>query len=275
LQDYYNELKITPQSNYNQFLDLVLQLFDEAIEEDNGTIILRSVEDLGVIKFGIEAFCHQSNLKCTLLLQRLANEDWVSNYKKSVTAVEVGGFHIGPTWSVFHDEKINIKIDPSLSFGSGHHETTSNCLLAIEAFVQKEHKVIDVGCGSGILSIAAMKLGACVDMCDTDDVALQDALKNCEQNEVQSNQAWVGSVQKTKACYDVVIANIVADVLAMIHKDLKKCMKKNGTLILSGILDKHEQKVEKKYNDLKQIKRIVTNEWVTLVYKNEQSNSRS
>jgi ribosomal protein L11 methyltransferase len=267
LQDYYNELRITPQSQYHLFLDLITQLFDEAIEEDSGTIILRSEDDLGVIKFGIEAFCHQGNLQCELVMKKLPNEDWVDVYKKSITAVDVGAFHIAPSWSTLHDDKINILIDPSLSFGSGHHATTSNCLLAIQEFVENKHDVIDVGCGSGILSIAAMKLGACVDMCDTDEVALQDALKNCEQNGVKANHSWVGSVQKSTKLYDVVIANIVADVLAMIHKDLKKCMKKDGTLILSGILDKHEQKVEKKYSNMQLVKRIQSNEWITLIYK--------
>jgi ribosomal protein L11 methyltransferase len=133
-------------------------------------------------------------------------------------------------------------------------------------YVQSGQTLVDVGCGSGILAIAASKLGAQVDICDTDENAIKDAKENFNINETFYDEAWVGSISKTTKKYDIVVANIVADVLAMIASDLKKCMKENGILILSGILDKHLSKVENKYKDLKQIEVIQKNEWVTLVY---------
>ena len=269
--EYYYELKVKPKNEYDVFVDLIDSLTNEAIEEDEGTLILRSEEDLSDVEFGIQAFAKQLNIACETKLSTLKNEDWVNSYKQSVDAVEVGKFYILPTWKEAKENLINIYIDPSLSFGSGHHETTSNCLIAIEKYVKSNQSVVDVGCGSGILAVAASKLGAVVDMCDTDETAVNDAKENFKLNQSVFNEAWVGSVSKTSKKYDVVVANIVADVLAMIASDLKRSMKENGILILSGILDKHLSKVENKYKELKQLEVIQKNEWVTLVYSNLRS----
>jgi ribosomal protein L11 methyltransferase len=268
LLEYYYELRVKPKTQYDIFLDLITSLSLEAIEEDEGTVILRSEDDLSDVEFGIKAFAQQLNVECEIKLQKLKNEDWVNKYKESIDAVQVGVFYILPTWKEPKEELVNVFIDPSLSFGSGHHETTSNCLIALDKYVQSGQTLVDVGCGSGILAIAASKLGVKVDICDTDENAINDAKENFKINETYFNDAWVGSVSKTNQQYDVVVANIVADVLAMIASDLKKCMKENGILILSGILDKHLSKVENKYKDLKQLEVIQKNEWITLVYTN-------
>ncbi len=264
--EFYYELKVTPSKEYDTFLELVSALSSEAIEEDSGIIILRSEEDLSDIEYGVKTFAQKLNIQCETFLKKQKNEDWVNLYKQSVNAVEVGEFYILPTWKEPKDDLLNIFIDPSLSFGSGHHETTSNCLLAISKYVKKDLSVVDVGCGSGILGIAASKKGAIVDICDTDNVAVEDAINNFKTNQTNFEESWIGSITKSTKKYDVVIANIVADVLAMISKDLKKSMKENGILILSGILDKHLLKVQEKYKDLKQLEVIQKNEWITLVY---------
>ena len=268
--EYYYELQIKPQSQYELFLDLVSSLTNEALEENEGTIISRSEEDLVDIEFGIIEFAKQLGITCETKLQKLKNEDWVNKYKESVKAVTVGEFHIYPTWEKPRTDKLNIIIDPALSFGSGHHETTSNCLLAMSKYVKKDDELLDVGTGSGILAIGASKLGACVDICDTDDFAVTDACENFEKNQTKLNKSWVGSATKSAQQYDVVVANIVADVLIMINKDLKKCLKDDGILILSGILDKHIDKVLKKYKELEQLEVIQKNEWVTVVFRNKQ-----
>jgi ribosomal protein L11 methyltransferase len=133
--------------------------------------------------------------------------------------------------------------------------------------------LIDVGTGSGILAIGASKLGAVCDICDTDEISIKNAKENFELNGTQINSSWVGSALKTTKQYDIVVANIVADVLIMIKNDLKKILKDDGILIISGILDKYEQKVLKKYKEFKIKEKIQKNEWVTFVlYKdnNEQ-----
>ena len=128
-------------------------------------------------------------------------------------------------------------IDPALAFGSGHHQTTSNCLKFIPNLIKKDDNILDVGCGSGILSIAAAKLGANIDICDTDELSIQEAIKNAKLNNVIINNSWIGSANNSSKIYDLVIANIIADVLILISKDLKERVKQNGYLILSGILN--------------------------------------
>jgi ribosomal protein L11 methyltransferase len=200
-------------------------------------------------------------------LEQKENIDWVKAYQNSVQPIEVGEFYIHSSWEKEKQEKQNILIDPALTFGSGHHETTNTCLLMISKYVKSKQTVIDVGCGSGILGIASAKLGANVDICDTDIVAVEDSVKNFEANGVKCEDYWEGSCSKHTKTYDVVIANIVADVLIFIHKDLKKATSDGGIIILSGIMDKHQDKVLKKFQDCELIEKIQKNEWVTLVVK--------
>lgn len=270
MKDYYYELKITPNQNLELFSDLLSNLTQNAIEETETSIISRSEEDLSDIEFGIKEFSKAVGINCETLLEKKKNEDWISKYQESVKAIEVGKFYVRPSWDESKQDFINIIIDPALSFGSGHHETTNTCLKAISTYVKKYDDVIDVGCGSGILSIAASKLDAKVDICDTDDVCIEDSKSNFRLNNASINEAWVGSALKAEKQYDVVIANIVADVLVMISSDLKKCLKDNGILILSGILDKHLNRVSKKFKDLKMVETIQKNEWVTIVLTNKE-----
>ena len=270
MNEYYYELKITPNKYYELFLDLVMSLSEDALEELDGSIIIRSEEELEDIKFGIEEFSKALNTNCNISYEKKENIDWIKEYQKSVKSVEIGNFFIRPSWEEKKENKIDIIIDPALSFGSGHHETTSSCIEAIDEFVNEKQTVLDVGTGSGILAIAASKKGCIVDICDTDEVCITDTKSNFELNGVTFNDSWVGSTNKTTKKYDVVIANIVADVLVMISNDLKKCLNENGLLIISGILDKHINRVLSKFKDLEQVKLIHKNEWVTVVFKNNK-----
>jgi len=279
LDKYYYELTIKPDAYYELFLDLASSLTDDALEECDNSIIIRSVEELDNLKDGIEAFATElstafnTKISCELKLEKKENQDWILKYQQSVQPIEVGNFYIHPSWNKPANDKINITIDPTLAFGSGHHETTNTCLQAIEKYVTKGQTVCDVGTGSGILGIAAAKLKAIVDICDTDDVAVDDAIKNFKTNDTIPNKTWIGSANNTKEKYDITIANIVADVLTMIHKDLKKITKQNGIIILSGIMEQHKDKVLKKFSDCKTLEIIQQNEWVTIIVKrveNEQ-----
>jgi len=131
----------------------------------------------------------------------------------------------------------------------------------------KNKTLLDVGCGSGILGIAAMKLGAIVDACDTDPISVSNAVENAKINNLEFASIWEGSSSLAKKSYDVVVANIVADVLTFIAKELKSALKEDGVLILSGILDKYETKVLNFYKDCEVLERIVQDEWVTLIVK--------
>ncbi len=267
MKEFYYELTITPNSNYEIYLDLVSSICDDALEELDNSIIVRSEQPLDTIKEGVEFFTSQlgDNISCELNLEKKANEDWISKYQESVKAIEVGKFFIHPSWVEPKDDKVNILINPALAFGSGHHETTNTCLQAISTYVKKDDTLIDVGTGSGILAIAASKLDAIVDICDTDPVSITNAKENFELNNTSYNDAWEGSALKSKKQYDVVVANIVADVLIMIKNDLKKILKDDGVLIISGILDKYEDKITKKYKEFNIKEKIQKNEWITFV----------
>lgn len=270
MKEYYYELEIIPQENPEIFSELLTQLTQNAIEETSNSIIARSEEDLSDVKFGIEKFSNAINIKCETKLQKKKNEDWISMYQESVKSIEVGKFFVRPSWELKREDKIDIIIDPALSFGSGHHETTNACLKAISNYVKQGDEVIDVGTGSGILAIAASKLNASVDICDTDDVCIKDSESNFLLNNTIYNKSWVGSALKSDQKYDVVIANIVADVLIMIANDLKKCLNPDGILIISGILDKHLNRVTKKFEQLETVETIQQNEWCTVVLRNKE-----
>jgi len=267
VQEFYYELKIEADASLELFIDLVDALIPNAIEEGENFFIVRSEEDLSTIEYGVQEFAKAMHLICITSCEKKKNEDWIKIYQESVKAIEVGKFYVRPSWEDKKDNLIDIIIDPALSFGSGHHETTNTCLKAISKYVQKDHEVIDVGCGSGILSIAASKLEAKVDICDTDLICIKDSEVNFSLNNTKYNKAWVGSSTLSEKQYDVVIANIVADVLIMISKDLKKCLKSKGILVISGILDKHLEKVLKKFENLEIIETIRKNEWCTVVLK--------
>ena len=112
-------------------------------------------------------------------------------------------------------------------------------------------------------------MGAQVDICDTDEVAVQSAQDNFTLNNIDFHEAWIGSAHNTKNQYDVVVANIIADVLVMIHKDLKNRVKAGGILILSGIIDKYLDKVKEKFQDFELIQNLQNKEWHTLILKKD------
>lgn len=263
----YFELKIKPKDNYELFLNLVLSLTDDAIEENDGEIIVRSEENLQDFLEPLEKFAKALNTKCDIKCEKKESIDWIKKYQDSIEAVEVGNFYIRPSWLEPKENKIDILIDPALAFGSGHHETTSSCILSIDEFVKSGDTLLDVGTGSGILAIAAAKKGAVVDVCDTDEICIESTLSNFELNKEKIDSSWVGSVGFAKKQYDVVLANIIADVLVMISDDLINSTKNGGIIIVSGILDKHEKRVLNRFSKLKELKVIHKNEWVTMVFK--------
>jgi len=270
LSKQYFELAIKPQKKYELFLDLVEEITADAIEEEDGFIIIRSEDNLDDFVEAIKKFSKALQVKCKISYEKKESINWIKKYQDSIKAVEIGNFYIRPSWEDKKDNKIDIIINPALAFGSGHHETTSSCIEAIDEFVKSKDTLLDVGTGSGILAIASSKKGAIVDICDTDEICIDSTKSNFELNKEKFNQCWIGSASKTTKKYAVVVANIVADVLVIIANDLKKCLKNNSILILSGILDKHKDRVLNKFNDLKELKTIQKNEWITIVLKSSK-----
>jgi len=276
MHEHYYELVVKVSSHHSLFLDFLSDTLPVGFEEINDGFIIRSEDELDTIIWGLEQFNEalQKALSTTIELEcvqtKLQNSDWVEAYQKSIEPIAIDKFYIHPTWNEGNKDFINITIDPALAFGTGHHPTTASCLRAISSFVKPSDKVLDVGCGSGILSIAAMKLGAVVDACDTDPISVENSIKNAQLNKLEYANIWEGSSSKSSSKYSVVVANIVADVLTFIAKDLKSLLDENGILILSGILNNYENKVLAYYKDLKIVQRIPQEEWITLVLQKEE-----
>lgn len=272
MQDKYHELTITLDDSFVDVIaDYILNIYDEGVELGKGEIIVRSESDLTFVKDALVSLSEnlESPIEMTYSLEEKENVDWIKTYQDSIQPIEAGKFYIFPSWYEAKEDFINIKIDPALAFGSGHHATTFSCLTAISEYVKPDDKVIDVGCGSGILGLACKKLGANIELCDTDPLSVESCKENFALNEESYDKLWEGSIDKATGRYDVVIANIIADVLRFIAKDLKAAVEKNGYLILSGILDKKENLVKESFKDLALEKRILKDEWVTLIYKKE------
>jgi len=273
MQKYYYELVVKVSSHHDLFADFLADTVPVGFEEVNDGFIIRSEDELDTIAWALEQFNEalQKALKETIELDckqsKLKNDDWVKIYQESIQPLQIDKFYIHPTWNEENPDLLNIAIDPALAFGTGHHPTTSSSLRAISNFVKEKDDVLDVGCGSGILGIGAMKLGACVDACDTDPISVENSIHNAELNSLKFNKIWEGSCTNIDKKYDIVVANIVADVLTFIAKDLKNALKDDGILVLSGILDKYEKKVLNFYKDCNLVKRIAQDEWVTLILK--------
>ncbi len=259
LKDTYFELTIFAKESLIEFLaDFIMNFTNEAVEIGKEKIILRTTQDTTALEEALKEF------DCKIIKEEKENVDWIKAYQDSVTPIEAGKFYIHPSWHKPKENKINIIINPALAFGSGHHATTFTCLEAISKYVKENNTLLDVGCGSGILALAARKLGAVVDLCDTDPLAIESSKENFALNNESYRNIWVGSINKSKEKYDIVIANIIADVLVAISSELKAKFKE--VLILSGILDTKEAKVQKAFEDLKLLKRMQKDEWVTLIF---------
>ena len=175
-------------------------------------------------------------------LGQVNEEDWANEWKKYYKPTKIGEkLVVKPTWEDYEvqDGDLVIELDPGMAFGTGTHETTTMCMRELEKYVTEDSKVFDIGCGSGILAIAAAKLGAKdVIAVDLDEVAVKVAAENVAHNHVQDSvQVLHGNlidVVSDKA--DVVVANIIADIIKILAKDVHSCMKEDAVFISSGII---------------------------------------
>ena len=221
-------------------------------ENCNPEKIMMQVQD---IFQEVKQFCNIG--KGTISLSETEDKDWINNWKtffKPFRAAD--NIVIKPTWETYEKENeddILIEIDPGIAFGTGSHETTKLCIQALDKYVKKGDSVLDVGCGSGILSIAALKLGAAhATAIDIDEVAVKVAAENMEVNHIPASQYTLfdgdlitNSFLKVKAGtgHDIVVANILADVIIPLTGVIRPHLKKGGLYITSGIINTKEEEV--------------------------------
>ncbi|MBN1467935.1 MAG: 50S ribosomal protein L11 methyltransferase [Fusobacteriaceae bacterium] len=225
----------------------------------------------------LEFFKDREDVLYSIDFYDLDDEDYVDNWKKYVFTTKISDrFVVKPTWREYEKEEneLVIDLDPGRAFGTGTHPTTYLCIRNMEKYIKENHSVIDVGTGSGILMIAASKLGAKeIYGVDIDSDACEVAKENLELNNVSqlNTKVLVGNlldvVEEKK--FDVVVANILADVILLLLKDIFKVMDKDGILILSGIIEDKKDLVLQKCKEigLEPLEILEEKEWVSIVVK--------
>ena len=185
----------------------------------------------------------------TITLDSCVKEDWINNWKKYFKPIPVGErLLVRPIWEDEYDAggRAVLHLEPGLAFGTGTHETTRLCMELLEKYVKPGDEMLDMGCGSGILSVAGLLLGAgrAVGV-DIDPLAVKTAVANAEVNGVADRFTGIcgNLAEKVSGTFDIVAANIVADVVILLTKDAPRFMKPDTVYILSGIIDTREDDV--------------------------------
>lgn len=214
--------------------------------------------------------------RCIAQLAAIRQEDWENNWKQYFKPFCVGQkFIIKPSWETCEaeDGRMVLEIDPSSSFGTGTHNTTQLCICELERLVKKGDRLLDMGCGSGILSVAAKLLGASdIAAADIDPNAVRIAAENAEKNGF-SLRTHVGDVTTDAALshaigegYDIIVANIVADVIMGMQLVLKEKLNPDGVLIVSGIIAPRADEVQQSLLQAGFVldRRDQSNDWVSM-----------
>ena len=197
------------------------------------------------------------------------NSNWEEEWKKSYKSFEIGkSILVKPSWEESKDtDRIIIEIDPKMAFGTGTHETTSMCMEYVEQMDMKDRDILDIGCGSGILSILSKKLNAKnVDACDIDQIAVDSTIENSNINNVEVNAFISDLFSNVEKKYDIIFANILAEILVKMLSETNEYLKEKGILILSGIIREKENLVLQALedNDFELIDKVYKNDWVLL-----------
>ena len=201
-------------------------------------------------------------------------DDWVDVWKKHFRPIHLGRIVVVPEWIEYAptaDERV-VLLDSNMAFGTGEHETTSMCVELMQEYITPRSICIDVGCGSGILGISAIKLGAAkAYLTDIDPIAVESSLHNAKLNGVDTQTVVAHSnlLDDTSVQGDIMMANITGEVLKMLAPSIPKNLKTDGVLILSGIIESRLQMVKQAYEEvgMQVIFERRKGEWFALVLK--------
>ena len=280
-----DNVPLTESETKGMFIDILPELPPDDgtarvsfyLDEDEDT-----EEKLKAVREGLEEIRQFVNIGTAKITESETDDkDWINNWKQYFKPFTVDHILIKPTWETVpeeHKDKLLIQIDPGTAFGTGMHETTQLCIRQLEKYVTPDSEVLDVGTGSGILGITALKLGAKhVFGTDLDENAITAVGENLEANGIAPEQFKVvqGNIIDDKTVqdevkyeyYDIAVANILADVIIMLQKEIPVHIKKNGIFITSGIIDMKEEAVKAAFeaNDAFEIVEIThQGEWVSV-----------
>ena len=269
--DYFSENELDYNANFsikNDVWSIIGYIVDNRFANTKLNIIFNNLKEFQ--NENTEFMYEIYTAKCS-------DEDWQDEWKKYFHTVNItDNIVIKPSWDEYEPEsnEIVIEIDPGLAFGTGTHETTSLCVEFLEKYVKGKEKLLDIGCGSGILMLIGKKLGVKkVVGIDIDEKVRDVVLENFSKNGINDDfEVIIGNlVDDVNEKYDLIVSNILVDVLEKLLEDIEKTLEKGATVIFSGILNEKEEMFVKKaenYN-LKQIDRKEKNKWASLVFKYE------
>ena len=280
-----DNIPLTEKETKGMFIDILPELPpDEGVarvsfyldDDDQVEEMLRKVEE------GLDELSAYTDLgERTITASETEDKDWINNWKQYFKPFTVDDILIKPTWETIpeeHKDKLLIQIDPGTAFGTGMHETTQLCIRQLRKYVNEESLVLDVGTGSGILGITALKLGAKeVWGTDLDENAITAVGENLVSNAISEEKFHVrqGNIIDDKTTqdwagyekYDIVVANILADVIILLVDEIPVHLKKGGYFITSGIINMKEEAVKAAFarrSDLEVVEITYQGEWVSV-----------
>ena len=226
-------------------------------EEDKGTILLNIRKELDKMRAYLDVGA------CVIEESQTEDVDWVNNWKQYFHQFYIDDILVIPSWEKVEEkdsDKLVIHIDPGTAFGTGMHETTQLCIRQLKKYVKDDTMILDVGCGSGILGMLALKFGAAYSVgTDLDPCAIDATRENMAVNGIPQDkyEVMIGNIIDDRdvqdkvgyECYDIVAANILADVLVELTPVIVHQLKKGGIYITSGIIDDKEDTVVKAVKD--------------------------
>ncbi len=235
------------------------------------------------VRAGLEEVGTYVNVgSCEITESETEDKDWINNWKQYFKPFVVDDLLIKPTWEPIPENveyRQMIEIDPGVAFGTGRHETTQLCIRGLRKYVKPGDRVLDVGTGSGILAVCALLSGASHAVgTDLDELAVDAARENAETNHLTPDQydVYIGNLIDDPAIkeavgfeqYDVVVANILADIIIALQAEIAPHLKHGGIFITSGIIDMKEEAVKEAFAanpELEIMEILHQGEWVSIV----------
>ena len=204
-------------------------------------------------------------------VETIDSAEWENEWKKYYKPFNIGKIAIVPEWIDYNPTggEVKVLLNPGLAFGTGMHETTSMCVDLMQRIPLKGKRVLDFGCGSGILGLCATTLGAgSVVFADTDEQAITATKYNCKINGIQNPDVFCRDVREMTEPADIVVANITADVLIAVMPIIKSSLGSNGYAIISGIISDKRQVVLDEYSkEFTLVQSQQKNEWSAFLFK--------
>ncbi len=269
IDDYQDVLDFKKNQPYWVVID------DEEFTPHDNVIIKAFYEDDKVNYDEIEAQIKEFSINNNIDIQISKNKeiedmDWANEWKKYYEPFYIGNILIKPSWIDIDesDHKV-VEINPGMAFGTGLHETTNLCIEQLQELNLIDKIVLDIGCGSGILSVVSSKLGAKeVFATDIDPLAIEATLENANLNKISNINAVKGSLlDNVDKKYDVVVANILLNVLDILIPDLPKALKKDGVFICSGLINSQKDNIVNtlEKNNLEIVEVSEKGEWISII----------